>query len=83
MIYRYESENGEEEKKFTRAVVSSSASEFRIDGELVTLANYHEALEEIQIFIKAKNFLVYQGHVEQVAMQSPKELTQLFEELSK
>ena len=71
---------------FTRSIIASpksSLSEFRINGQIVTQDHYHHALEEIQIFYKAKNFLVYQGQVEQVAMQSPKELTQLFEELSK
>ncbi|KAI1724897.1 SMC proteins flexible hinge domain-containing protein [Ditylenchus destructor] len=72
-----------EMKSFTRSVVSSLAGEFRIDNQVVSQAQYRTALEEINIFIKAKNFLVYQGAVEQIAMQSPKELTQLFEELSR
>lgn len=70
------------EKIFQR-IVTSSSSEFRIDGNTVTPAQYHENLEAINIFIKGKNFLVYQGAVEQIAMRSPKERTQLFEELSK
>lgn len=80
MIYQ------DEEKKetiFTRSVVSSVASEFRLNNDVVNPTQYHHALEEINIFIKAKNFLVYQGAVEQIAMQNPKELTQLFEELSR
>uniref|UniRef100_A0AC35FVK5 Structural maintenance of chromosomes protein n=1 Tax=Panagrolaimus sp. PS1159 TaxID=55785 RepID=A0AC35FVK5_9BILA len=72
----------ESEKTFTRTV-TSGGSEYRVDGNVVTPAQYHEHLEEINIFIKAKNFLVYQGAVEQIAMKSPKERTQLFEELSK
>ena len=80
MFYKY---NEDETKRFTRSVISSSTSEFRINGDVVSPVQYHHALEEIQIFYKAKNFLVYQGQVEQVAMQNPKELTQLFEELSK
>uniref|UniRef100_A0A915EHG8 Structural maintenance of chromosomes protein n=1 Tax=Ditylenchus dipsaci TaxID=166011 RepID=A0A915EHG8_9BILA len=70
-------------KTFSRSVVSSTAGEFKIDNVLVSQNQYRAALEEINIFIKAKNFLVYQGAVEQIAMQSPKELTQLFEELSR
>ncbi len=46
-------------------------------------ATYTQELEKIQIFIKAKNFLVYQGAVENVAMKNPKERTQLFEEISR
>jgi chromosome segregation ATPase len=40
-------------------------------------------MQDINIFIKAHNFLVYQGAVEQIAMQSPKDLTAMIEELSK
>ena len=49
----------------------------------VTQAQYQGELEKLKVFIKAKNFLVYQGQVEQVAMRSPKERTQLFEEISR
>ena len=35
------------------------------------------------MFIKSKNFLVYQGQVEQIAMRNPQERTKLFEEISK
>lgn len=40
-------------------------------------------MESIQIFIKAKNFLVYQGAIESIAMKNPKERTALFEEISR
>lgn len=70
------------EKTFTRTV-TSSGSEYRIDGNSVTPAQYHEHLEEINIFIKAKNFLVYQGTVEDIAMKTSKERTELFEKLSR
>lgn len=83
MIYVLDKDDENQKKIFTRSVVSSTASEFRIDNEIVTPIQYQRALEEIYIFIKAKNFLVYQGAVEKVAMQSQKELTQLFEELSR
>lgn len=39
-------------------------------------------LEKIHINVKAKNFLVFQGAVESVAMKNPKEMTALFEEIS-
>uniref|UniRef100_A0A1I8AWF5 SMC hinge domain-containing protein n=1 Tax=Steinernema glaseri TaxID=37863 RepID=A0A1I8AWF5_9BILA len=67
---------------FTRAVHSSS-SEYRINNTVCSPQEYTAALEAIQIFIKAKNFLVYQGRVESVAMKNPKERTQMFEELSR
>ena len=45
---------------FSRAIVSSTTSEFRVNDQQVAPADYHAALQEIRIFIKARNFLVYQ-----------------------
>lgn len=70
------------QSSFTRTV-TTGGSEYKVDGSVVTPAQYHERLEEFNIFIKAKNFLVYQGTVESYAMKTPKERTQLFEELSR
>lgn len=42
-----------------------------------------EALEKIGILVKAKNFLVYQGEVESIAMKNAKDRTVLFEKISK
>uniref|UniRef100_A0A914HXQ1 Structural maintenance of chromosomes protein n=1 Tax=Globodera rostochiensis TaxID=31243 RepID=A0A914HXQ1_GLORO len=64
-------------------IFQRTTAEFRVGDSVVNLTQYHKALEEINIFSKARNFLVYQGAVEHIAMQNPKELTQLFEELSK
>merc|ERR1712241_158048 len=41
-----------------------------------------KALENIGILIKAKNFLVFQGAVESIAMKTPKERTAMFEKIS-
>jgi structural maintenance of chromosome 1 len=35
------------------------------------------------IIPKAKNFLIFQGQVESIAMKTPKEFTAMFEELSR
>ncbi|KAI6232842.1 Structural maintenance of chromosomes protein [Aphelenchoides fujianensis] len=70
-------------RTFSRAIISSTTSEYRVDGQVCTPQQYHHALQEIQIFIRARNFLVYQGAVEQVAMQSARDLTHLIEELSR
>lgn len=43
---------------------------------------YLGELEKLRINVKAKNFLVFQGAVESVAMKNPKEMTALFEEIS-
>lgn len=44
---------------------------------------YLQELEKLGINAKAKNFLVFQGAVESIAMKNPKERTVLFEEISK
>ena len=45
-------------------------------------ADYKSKLEELNIFINSKNFLVYQGKVEEIALKNPKERMQMFEEIS-
>ncbi|WKY07639.1 hypothetical protein Q1695_007251 [Nippostrongylus brasiliensis] len=69
-------------KCFTRSV-TGAGSEFRVDGKVVSVQQYNHEMESIQIFIKAKNFLVYQGQIESIAMKNPKERTALFEEISR
>lgn len=48
----------------------------------VQSATYLEELEKLGINVKAKNFLVFQGAVESIAMKNAKERTALFEEIS-
>jgi len=48
----------------------------------VTVQIYLAELEKLGINVKAKNFLVFQGAVENIAMKNPKERTALFEEIS-
>ncbi|CAI2311822.1 unnamed protein product [Caenorhabditis sp. 36 PRJEB53466] len=69
-------------KSFTRGV-NHGTSEHLLDGQTVSSAQYAHEMESINIYIKAKNFLVYQGAIENIAMKNPKERTQLFEELSR
>ncbi|XP_043483161.1 structural maintenance of chromosomes protein 1A [Leptopilina heterotoma] len=69
------------EKSFMRSVQGSS-SEHRINGSVVTSQTYLSELEQLGINVKAKNFLVFQGAVESIAMKNPKERTALFEEIS-
>ena len=49
---------------------------------MVTYQAYNAALEDQNILVKAKNFLVFQGDVEAIASQSPKDLTRLIEQIS-
>ncbi|KAF2022105.1 putative cohesin complex subunit [Aaosphaeria arxii CBS 175.79] len=68
--------------KWKRSITSSYTSEYRIDGRTVSQQQYNSALEEQSILIKARNFLVFQGDVENVASQNPKDLTRLVEQIS-
>ncbi|XP_028307814.1 structural maintenance of chromosomes protein 1A [Gouania willdenowi] len=77
----YQEDNGEE-RSFTRVIIGSS-SEYRINNKVVGLPDYSEQLEKLGILIKARNFLVFQGAVESIAMKNPKERTALFEEISR
>merc|ERR1719215_1023670 len=76
----FETANGKE-RKFTRSIIGSSA-DHKIDERSVTGQENLRALEEVGINTKAKNFLVFQGAVESIAMKNPKERTALFEEIS-
>jgi structural maintenance of chromosome 1 len=77
-----EGEGHEEDIHFTRIIVGSG-TEYRINGKIVSPSDYQHKLETIGILIKAKNFLVFQGAVESIAMKTPKERTHLFEEISR
>lgn len=67
--------------EFQRSVVNSSA-DYKINGRSVPTNTYLEELEKLGINVKAKNFLVFQGAVESIAMKNAKERTALFEEIS-
>jgi len=67
--------------EFSR-VISGNSSNFRVDGVACSAAEYKSKLEELNVFINSKNFLVYQGKVEEIALKNPKERMQMFEEIS-
>ncbi|KAI9008437.1 RecF/RecN/SMC N terminal domain-containing protein [Phycomyces nitens] len=77
----YENDHGRE-IKFMRIVNTTGQSEYRLNDRQVTYAEYNKALEKENILVKAKNFLVFQGDVESVASQNPKDLTRLIEQIS-
>ncbi|XP_051517192.1 structural maintenance of chromosomes 1A, like [Myxocyprinus asiaticus] len=77
----YQLDNGQD-LSFSRIIIGSS-SEYRINNKVVGLSEYSEELEKLGILIKARNFLVFQGAVESIAMKNPKERTALFEEISR
>ncbi|EXJ86379.1 structural maintenance-chromosome 1 [Capronia epimyces CBS 606.96] len=70
------------EQKYKRTITSQGASEYRINDRVVTAHQYNESLEEENILIKARNFLVFQGDVEAIAVQKPHDLTRLIEQVS-
>ena len=72
----------EREKRFQRLIIGNT-SEYRVDGQQLSATEYNEELENLGIIPKAKNFLIFQGQVESIAMKTPKEMTALFEELSR
>lgn len=77
----YEDDAGEEQQ-WRRSITSQGVSEYRINNQVVSAQQYNEALEAENILIKARNFLVFQGDVEAIAAQSPKDLTRLIEQIS-
>ncbi|KAF9583357.1 Structural maintenance of chromosomes protein 1 [Lunasporangiospora selenospora] len=70
------------EIRFTRSVNMVGVSEYKINDRVMLYADYDKALQEINILVKARNFLVFQGDVEAIASQSPKDLTRLIEQIS-
>ncbi|KAL8733838.1 MAG: hypothetical protein Q9166_001826 [cf. Caloplaca sp. 2 TL-2023] len=77
----YEDDAGDEQF-WKRTITNQGASEYRINDRVVTAHQYNEVLEAENILIKARNFLVFQGDVEAIASQSPKDLTRLIEQIS-
>ena len=77
----YEDDAGDEQL-WKRTITNQGASEYRINDRVVTAQQYNEALEAENILIKARNFLVFQGDVEAIASQSPRDLTRLIEQIS-
>lgn len=77
----YEDDAGDEQK-WKRTITSSGTSEYRINNRVVSAKQYNEVLEAENILVKARNFLVFQGDVEAIAQQSPRDLTRLIEQIS-
>lgn len=77
----YEHDDGTE-LQFMR-MVTGSTSEYFINSIACSSDHYLQKLEALGINVKAKNFLVFQGAVETIAMKNPKERTLLFEEISR
>ncbi|KAL7066581.1 putative structural maintenance of chromosomes protein [Cryptosporidium serpentis] len=68
--------------QFCRKILPSGATRFIINEKITSQESYLKKLEELNILVKARNFLVFQGDVEDIAQRGPKELTKLFEQIS-
>ena len=75
-------DNAGDEQLWKRTITNQGVSEYRINDRVVSAQQYNEALESENILIKARNFLVFQGDVEAIASQSPRDLTRLIEQIS-
>lgn len=70
------------EHLFQRSITANGSSEYRVNGRTLSANGYNEKLKAFNILVKAKNFLVFQGDVESVASQNPKELSRLIDQIS-
>ncbi|KAL8609913.1 hypothetical protein ACOMHN_016388 [Nucella lapillus] len=78
----YAETDSDNEIHFTRCIVGGS-SEHYVNKKSVSSAEYAKRLEQIGVLVKSKNFLVFQGTVESIAMKNAKERTAMFEEISR
>lgn len=67
---------------FVLRITTSGSSEYKLNNQVISAQAYNSSLAKHNILTKAKNFLVFQGDVEHIASQSPKELTRLVEQIS-
>ncbi|CAL1698943.1 unnamed protein product [Somion occarium] len=70
------------EWRFQRTISINGSSEYKLNNKVVPYSTYNNALIQHNILVKAKNFLVFQGDVEAVASQSPKDLSRLIDQIS-
>ncbi|KAJ3276363.1 Structural maintenance of chromosomes protein 1 [Terramyces sp. JEL0728] len=61
---------------------TGNSSVYKINDKTTTFGNYLKVLADQEILVKARNFLVFQGDIEQISSQSPKDLTRLIEQIS-
>lgn len=70
------------EYRYKRSINGKGASTYSLNGKVVTHTTYNQSLEKHNILVKAKNFLVFQGDVEAIAQQNPKDLSRLIDQIS-
>jgi structural maintenance of chromosome 1 len=72
----------EEVIRFSRSISPSGHGEYHVNNVTCTFAEYEKHLADIGVLVKARNFLVFQGDVENLARKSPSELVALMENIS-
>ena len=70
------------EKVFTRRINANGSSSYMIGGDTVAKQRYADELEELNIYVKSRNFLVFQGDITSIASKETTELTKFFERIS-
>lgn len=77
----YQKDNGEV-MNLKRTITASGMSEYKINNKAVTALQYTMALKAESILVKARNFLVFQGDIENIASQSARDLAASIETIS-
>jgi structural maintenance of chromosome 1 len=72
----------EEIIRFSRSITPAGHGEYHVNNVTCTFAEYEKRLADIGVLVKARNFLVFQGDVENLARKSPSELVALMENIS-
>lgn len=67
---------------FSRVITSKGIGEYQINNKSVSFKTYEQKLASFGVLLKARNFLVFQGDVESLARKNPKQLVEMFENLS-
>jgi len=74
--------NGEKDIIFRRTILANGSCQYEVSNKKVKEKEYEERLKNLGIIAKSRNFLVFQGDVESIAAKTPKELTQMIEQIS-
>jgi structural maintenance of chromosome 1 len=77
----FEDDDGDE-MVFQRKISASGVSAYYVDNKRKKWDAYNAVLKSIGVLTRAKNFLVFQGDVENIASKTPVQLTQLIEQIS-
>lgn len=77
----YQKDNGEV-MNLKRNITASGNSEYKINDRAVTALQYSMALKAESILVKVRNFLVFQGDIENIASQSARDLAASIEAIS-